>query len=277
MKVSFSTAGLFPRDTLDALKLLENCGIGYAEVMPQSPYEVKEGFGREILKRLDRLRIASIHFPLVFFSAFYNPYEGMIEYTHSLVDDICKLGKMLEVKVIVIHPSPIFEERYKNELFKPVILDNTRYLCDKCKEYGIDIGVENGPNGEGKTPDGLERYIDEVGRENAGATIDTTEAYEAHQDVFEFVSKSNVIHMHLSDHDLHDKKHLPLGEGAIDWMKLIKVLKDREYKGYLTIELLYKYLLDSPEEVIKKNAEFLNDLLYGKITEARRKNTTIEK
>jgi len=34
MRISFSTAVLYPRNTIEALKIIKDCGIKYAELMP---------------------------------------------------------------------------------------------------------------------------------------------------------------------------------------------------------------------------------------------------
>ena len=103
MKLSFSTAGLFPRETIDSLKLIEKAGFHYAELMPQCARETKPEFAEVILKSVN-LTVGSIHFPLVFFSVFYNPYSGMVKEAEKLIDDLTKMAEVLGSKVIVIHP-----------------------------------------------------------------------------------------------------------------------------------------------------------------------------
>ncbi len=94
MRLSFSTAALFPRDTLESLKLIESAGFHYAELMPQCRRETKPDFAYEILQNV-RIKVGSIHFPLVFFSIFYNPYPGMIAEARELIDDLLRSAATL--------------------------------------------------------------------------------------------------------------------------------------------------------------------------------------
>ncbi|HDK26038.1 MAG TPA: hypothetical protein ENG48_02950, partial [Candidatus Atribacteria bacterium] len=65
MKISFSTAGLYPRDTIEAFKIIKDCGINYAELMPQDISETTIDFAKEVIGKDIGLKVSSIHFPLI--------------------------------------------------------------------------------------------------------------------------------------------------------------------------------------------------------------------
>jgi len=193
MEVSFSTAALFPRDTLDAMRLLKKAGFNHVELMPQCLYETGPEFAEEAVNT--GIGAGSIHFPLVFFSMLYNP-------------------------------------------------------CDRTKEAGINVALENSHRGITRDPEGLLQTVREIGRENLGPMLDVTESREAGIDPVEFLSNVKPVHIHLSDYG-DTRKHLPVGKGSLDWEAIIDSLKDKGYEGLLVIEPSYRYFLENALEELK--------------------------
>lgn len=249
MAIGFSTAALFPRPTLAALKLIEACGFTFAELMPQCRRETRPSFTRLREWRRLKIRVWSVHFPLVFSSTFYNPYRGMRREAARLINDVVQMSALLQAKVIVIHPPNEVPEDV-GKLFQPPIIQNLRHLCDKAAERGIAVAVENSPRSQCKSPAGMVAFLAELGHRNAYPMLDTTEAAEAGYDPVDFLSVVNPIHLHLSDYRA-STVHLPVGEGEIEWKKIIECLHLRNYSGCLVIEPAYRYFV-SQEQAIDK-------------------------
>lgn len=253
MKISLSTAALYPRDTIEALEIIKNCGINYAELMPQDISETTTDFAKEILGKDIGIKVSSIHFPLILSSFYYNCYPKMQNTTKKIIDELIKAAEILGVEVIVSHGLPTFKDNYKKELFYPVILENINYLVDGANKRNINIAIENGPNYNTRTPFSHDDFIKGFSQKNIGAVIDTTESCEARQDIFDFLKNvDNIIHFHISDFAKDKGKHLVLGEGEIDWEKFFIKLETKRFKGYMVIEPLYKYFLENPKEKIKQ-------------------------
>lgn len=256
-KLSFSTASLFPRYSLDALRMIQDSGFLYAELMPQCYEEIKASFARAILDEI-KIKIASVHFPLVLFSIFYNPYPGAVKESRKLVDNITEMAEMLDSEVIVIHPPRLDNETIR-KLFHDAIIDNIRYLCEVSQKHGIKIALENMPNG-GRTLEELQNIIKEIDHENIFPMLDTTEAMESDQNPINMLKRMNLIHIHISDYDT-GKKHLIPGEGKIDWSEFFNILKKKQFAGFITVEPSYKYLIENPVEKMVKVRVFLEKLL----------------
>lgn len=256
MNLSFSTAALFPRNSLDSLKIVEEAGFQYAELMPQCMEETKPCFAKEITSRV-KIKVASIHFPLVFFSMFYNPYPGMMREAKTLIDNITALAGTLGTEVIVIHP-PYFGNETTKKLFYAPIMDNMRYLCEKSKENGVKIALENSPKG-GRTPEEMLQVIRAVNHENIFPMLDTTEAVESDQDPVEMLKKLDVIHIHASDHK-GEAKHILPNEGDLDWVKIVSILQEKGFSGFFAVEPSYRYFLEEPVEKMKAVLKFLTNL-----------------
>ena len=253
MRISFSTAALYPRDTIEALEIIKNCGINYAELMPQDISETTTEFAKEIIGKDIGIKVSSIHFPLILSSFYYNCYPKMKNTTRKIIDELIKAAELLGVEVIVSHGLPLFKDSYKEKLFYPTILENINYLANKAEEKGINIAIENGPNYNTRNPFSHNDFIKGFSQKNVGAVLDTTESCEAKQDIFNFLKNvDNIIHFHISDFAKDKGKHLVLGDGEIDWRKFFSELNAKKFNGYVVIEPLYKYFLKNPEENIKK-------------------------
>ena len=65
---------------------------------------------------------------------------------------------------------------------------------------------------------------------------------------------------HLSDH-AGEQKHIPAGEGAIDWRGVRDALRGCGYSGYYTLEPVYRHYLDRPEAALEKAYAFISGLI----------------
>ena len=257
MELSFSTAALFPRDTLESMRLLKKAGYSHVELMPQCLHETGTEFAKEAVNT--GIGADSIHFPLVFFSMLYNPYPGMIKEARKMIDDIVFSAKILASRVIVVHTLRDMEN-FRKRIFEAAVFENLRYLCDRAKEEGINIALENSPRGITSDPQGLLQAVRDLGRDNLGPMLDVTESREAGIDPVEFLRNIKPVHIHLSDFS-DTWKHLPVGKGSLDWEAIIASLKDKGYEGLLVIEPAYRYFLENALEELKNCLEFMEALL----------------
>lgn len=257
-KYSFSTAALFPRTAEESLRLIRGAGFSYAELMPQCAADVGDGVVRAAEKHT--IQIASVHYPLVFFSVLYNAGEGMVPEARAFGKKITEFCRRLGCSVLVVHPhEPVKDGALKSRLEDPII-GNLRSLAEECSRKGIVLAVENSPKGPGRTPEGLLAYVEELGEGRACVKpmVDTTEACEADVAPEEFIRKVSPVHMHLSDH-AGEAKHLPAGEGASDWAAIREALSG--YEGFRTLEPSYRFYLDEPERQLEAAYRFASEHL----------------
>jgi len=259
MKICFSTAALFPRPTLEALQLIAEAGYDGAEIMPQCRSEATPKFALKILRTKGLAPVYSIHFPLVFFPIFYNPYPKMKEEARLLVRELVEMGQKLQSQVIVIHPVPDLSPE-KKTLFTPSIHENVCFLCEIASASGIRVAIENSPSSPCRTPEGMKTYLSNLNCPNAFPMLDTTEALESGVQPVEFLRLLDVIHLHVSDHSACKGKHLPPGRGDIKWNEIIELLKKKNFQGCLVVEPEYIYFLNQPDKLLKETLVFLRNL-----------------
>lgn len=256
MRISFSTAALYPRPSVEALRLLAGAGYEEAELMPQCREETTPRFARQLVKA--GTRVSSIHFPLVFFSVFYNPYPGMTQEARELADDLAEAARIMGSDILVIHALPKLD-KVKQGLFEGPILDNFRYMADALAVVGTKLAVENNPSTRGDTPEGLIESVRVIDHPNTGPMVDTTESWEAEIDPTHFILAVKPIHLHLSDH-AGEEKHIPAGEGEGDWKEILSAVRETGYGGIYVLEPAYRHYLDDPVRKLERDREFIGSM-----------------
>jgi sugar phosphate isomerase/epimerase len=166
------------------------------------------------------------------------PYENVrkaafAEYIKCL-DVFSKLG----IKLANIHPyiprnmssaDTVIEQNIEilNRIIKHAKKQDITIMMENTKDFFCDIEVI------GKMLHdcpGLKLHWD-VGHANLGnqAEKKTKLAFENFKD--------KIVHLHFSDNTGQDDQHLPLGAGNIDWMFILKILKEYKYDKTITLEI----------------------------------------
>ena len=253
-RYAFSTGALYPLESDHALTLLKEAGFSHAELMPQAFGDI----GDKATLRFEKtgIHISSIHYPLAMFAMLYSAHPTMSAEGRQLSKDIVTMSKRMNTEYIVIHPTNAYPKEQKDMLEKP-ILDNIRYLVDLCDQADIQVAIENYPTGVGQYPNTLHEYIESLDMPSVKPMVDTTEVCEGGGDPVEFLQMIEPCpcHLHLSDFG-NGKKHLPAGEGSIDWLGVSKVLHERNYAGYYTLEPSYRYYLTDIPMKLRSAYEF---------------------
>lgn len=116
-------------------------------------------------------------------------------------------------------------------------------LCKHAEEFGVTILVENQPDATGqrfgaRVADLLE-LIHMVGAPNIGICFDVAHAVVS-AGTWESELKACLPHVrsvHASDTAGAEDEHLPLGDGAIDWDRVITVLEEAGFDGGFVLEV----------------------------------------
>jgi sugar phosphate isomerase/epimerase len=258
-KISFSTAALFPRDSVESLRLIGAAGFEYAELMPQCFSDVGDAF----VSRAAGVgaKVGSVHYPLAMFSLLYNAHPGMCADARDFGRKIVRLCTGLGAGVLVVHPHERGKDALHYELLEKPIIKNILDLHSACVDAGVQLVMENNPRGPGRSPEGLLSYLESFGNGiDIKPMVDTTESCEADEDPVEFLRKVKPAHTHLSDH-VGDTKHIPAGDGEIDWKGVRDALAENGYQGLYTLEPLYKHYLFDAEGELKRAHAFISGLV----------------
>lgn len=255
-RVAFSTGALYPRDSAEALKLLAQAGFEYAELMPQCRADTQPDFARKVK---GVIKVAAVHYPLVFFPVLYNPHPGMIAESRTLSRDLVASAAILGTEVIIIHAgNPVSEAERKAGLEEPV-LDNLRDLATLAQAEGIRIALEHNPKTAAGVPEELLAYNAKLDHPGITPMVDVTESFEADIDPVVFINKVKPCHTHLSDHK-GNVKHIPAGEGDADWPGIRKALESQGYAGLWCLEPMWRFYLGEALPALVKAKAFMEGL-----------------
>jgi sugar phosphate isomerase/epimerase len=158
-----------------------------------------------------------------------------IENTYEFIDDIC-----------VVHPgffSPLSVQL--PELAVQKAIESLKALCEFAADRGLRIAVENLTSANmlmGRYPDELVQLVRGANMDNLGVCLDvghanTTQKLDEFLNITAQAEDVKIIHMHASDNLGEQDLHLPLGEGNLDWKKVLDGINTNGYRGLVVLEL----------------------------------------
>jgi fructoselysine 3-epimerase len=116
---------------------------------------------------------------------------------------------------------------------------------------GIVIAVEPTPADSNlvETADDAIKMIREVNQPNVKAMFDTYHALYRKEPSADYVRTlgDHLAHVHCADVDRG-----PPADGPIDWLSLLQTLKDRNYGGYLTMEIGFASRAVDPDDYARR-------------------------
>jgi len=118
------------------------------------------------------------------------------------------------------------------------LVRSCRACADIAATYGKTLIIEPRVGEVICSVDSLLRLIEQVDRPNFKANFDTGHFCAQRENVALALLKlrGRFANIHLSDNNPIDTRHLPIGEGVIDWPEFFRVLKLIGYDGYLGLD-----------------------------------------
>jgi sugar phosphate isomerase/epimerase len=167
-----------------------------------------------------------------------------------------RFASELDAKYLIIHPGwTTATERFMRGRSWDLNLRSLYWLLRYAGDYGVNCLMENVPN---PTPyllvsvDDFQLFNEEMDPP-MNLVLDVAHAH-LQGEVFDFIDnfRDKIKHVHVSDNWGETDEHLPLGEGNINWGKVIDALQDAGFDGWIVIESYEK---------MEQNIEYLQNLL----------------
>ena len=152
---------------------------------------------------------------------------------------IVGLAVELDVGIIVAHASVGTVEPDERDRRIAQIRRALAEIEPLCSEAGRKFAIELIPRtGLGNTPEEILSLIDGRNESIFGACLDTNHLVERCATLPQVVRtlSDRLLTLHMSDCDGLEARHLPPGEGAIDWKAFMEALRDIDYRGPFTYE-----------------------------------------
>ena len=171
--------------------------------------------------------------------------EGFVErYKNDL-----KLCRENGIDLVCMHLTSKSEAPEPNEIG----LKRFQEIADYAQELGIKIAFENT-----KIKGYQECILKNIKNDNVGICLDSGHLHAHFKDEFDFsLFKDKIFCVHLHDNHGEKDEHLIPFEGTIDWNWLMDKLIECNYKGPITMELVYQnhYIEQDITEFYKKGYE----------------------
>lgn len=153
----------------------------------------------------------------------------------------------LNAKMFVIHPGfyDSYNTIYPNTIHK-LNLESIIYLTEKAEDLGVPIAVENMPSNLSATlvkVEDFKVFFKQLNSASLGLALDVGHANttgELRLFLQQFGCKLAHIHIH-SNGGLYDT-HNELDDGNVDWIWLVKALKQKGFEGIIMVESVFKPL-----------------------------------
>lgn len=143
---------------------------------------------------------------------------------------ICKANN---IPMVIMHLTSKSEAPQFNEIG----LNRLKEIVNYAKELDVKVAFENT-----KIKGYLECVIENIDNDNVGICFDSGHYHVHFNDELDFEKfKNRIFAVHLHDNDQSDDLHLIPFDGTLNWRKVIRNLKECNYKGPITLELCYRY------------------------------------
>jgi len=245
--------------------------IGY-DAVEIAPFTLCDSVTDISKKQRDKMRksaekfnidVAGLHWLLVSPKGLYvnHPDSEIREKTKIYFMDLIKFCSDLNGKIMVIG-SPKERNVVESLTFKQA-WNYAKETFSECAEYAqeLDIILCMEPLSSDQTdfinlPEEGVKMIEEVNNPNFKLILDVFSSSKENVDIPYAIRKyaKYLAHFHSND----DNGYLP-GSGNVDYTKIIKALKDIDYKGYLSTEV-FDFEPD-PVTIANKSYNFLNSII----------------
>ena len=179
----------------------------------------------------------------------------------------CDAARSLGARYVVLHPGPERADKPKPDEWHHRMVCATASLnevAQHCRDLGLVLLLENMlPHLMfGHTRDML-YLLGAIRETNVGTCLDTGHAFLS-GDLRTVVHKlsGHLRMLHVNDNLGDGDQHLPPGEGAIDWISLIRQLRQWRFQGPLILELASSG--EHPERIMehaRKARAYLGEIL----------------
>jgi sugar phosphate isomerase/epimerase len=249
MKMFAQTFTTDPQTSIETISLAHQQGFQGVEITceyPRGPLD----YSREAVLQMVSLA-QKYDMPLQVHAPYRNVRLADInprirEASVQSVKDGIDFARQINAKIVTVHLGNVAKtllDHFYTRIYE-ALLDSVRTLIEYAELSDVFIAIENVPSTKspweeaiGEKAEELIDIIKEVKARNVGVTFDVGHANTT-GDPAEFATKvaPYVVNIHLHDNDGSLDQHLIIGEGSIDFLRILNIFRKRGYSGPLVLE-----------------------------------------
>lgn len=193
--------------------------------------------------------------------ASYSDLANIMERYYQAID----FASQFNVRKLTLHPGEFDGTLEKEEAIK-LSIDNITKLSKYAQKYHMTIMIENlvGSHELCLTKEEMKAYLDSFPNHEVKLIFDCGHCNAAHTNnkstIEDFVTclKDYLYHIHISDNNGLTDQHQAIGTGNIDFVSYFQTLKDLNYQGLYSSEVLfnnYEDLISTANKMIEIEKE----------------------
>lgn len=250
MKIYAQTFTLDPQTPTETISLAYQNGFEGVEIAceyPRGPLD----YTHEAVLRLKR-HAQECDMPLIVHAPHINVRLADInprirEASVQSVKDGIDFASQIDARIVTIHLGSTSKGRLKHcyESVRKALLESLTSLMEYAEKHDATVAIENVQSDSesvwqesiGKRAEEIIAVLKEISARNIGVTFDVGHAHTV-GDPADFAVKlaPYTVNIHLHDNDGSSDQHLVIGEGSVDFLKILRVLKENGYAGPLVLE-----------------------------------------
>jgi sugar phosphate isomerase/epimerase len=262
-EIGLSTAALYPTHlTEDALTTIAGLGFRVVEVFLQTAEEYTPTFGLELNRRRRDLgiRVHSLHLYSPYFDM-WSPYPRMIQETRGRFQALLEIATTLEARALTWHGL-----RYGLEDARLVdaFFESATWAGEQARAADVTLCIENVSWCYLRTCEQVRAMRQAM--LPVGFTFDAFQSGESGTDPTTLIRAMDgyLSTVHLADYAPRGPRHLPPGDGVLDWPSILRALQKVGYGGPLILELAH---VEDPT-VFLRARDFVQQVLTQVLTHA---------
>ena len=249
MKIFAQTFTLDPQTPFETVSLANKQGFQGVEIAceyPRGPLD----YSQEAILHMAK-SAKEFNLPLQVHAPYQNVELADInprirEASVESVKDGIEFARKINARIVTMHlgtTSKMLLSR-SNSLVHKTLLDSIAGLVEYAEVRDVTIAIENVPltssawgQALGEKADELIDIIKEVRAKNIGITFDVGHA-NVRGDPVDFAIKfaPYIVNVHLHDNDGSSDQHLVIGEGRVNFPRILSIFKNASYSGALVLE-----------------------------------------
>ena len=272
MKFGFSANAFREYDAIETIEIIAEAGYDGVELLFDQPHlyppEASEDDIDEVRRTLadSDIDISNCNaFMLTAIEGFHHPsyIEADPDYRRKRIEytkDALRTAAALDHQYISIEPGGPIPEGKSREWALDTFVESLEEVLPVAEEVGVDLHVEPEPDLLIETTEQFLELVDRVDHPRIRCNFDAGHLFCVGEDPTEALETLGpyVDHVHLEDIPAdRSHEHTQLGDGVLPIDEFLTALDDRDYRGFVTVEL-YPYE-DTAAETAREAMTFLEE------------------
>ncbi|HLC39951.1 MAG TPA: sugar phosphate isomerase/epimerase family protein [archaeon] len=232
-------------DIVEEIKTIKKLGCDFVEIAIEGPYNLPEILEVRKTKIKKALKIFN-HPPVAHFAWWAELGSPMEDVRRGWIEETkrgMRIAKALGAKKFAVHSHSKGMYARSEKTLKPILNNYVRSLRELVafgNKIGIQIMLENAAErGEIVHFKNFKYIVDRVPK--LAVHIDVGHAFinGGMKTVEDFIGyfQDKTIHFHIHDNHSKDDEHLSIGNGKINYEKVVKLIKKTNYSNTITFEV----------------------------------------